>query len=574
MANVLILEPSGVAACALQGILARGGHRSFAAANGEETWKALHELVLVDLLIMDLETKGGRGEDFIRRIRENCTLRELPVVVYSEVRDIGAVHRAVALGVQAYLTKPYNDDLVYREIAKAVGYPWRRVQFEDEKPFCAQLGYRPEELRKMRDELAGAVERLALRCPDWARTNDGMTAAAAVSELADAAEAAGVWAVANYARELLGRVNADDWEALAHAPEHLELVRRMTLWHLNPEHVPEGFLSDEERQAKEDAAQRVIWETAEVTAGHPVVPAAEVKRRLEELPSCPAIETAIAAFQMTANGMASSLGPVTSLVAKDPGLAFQVLAAANQLPRDGTTPVEDVRTAVNLLGEIRLNALAKQVPGIPMRHLRVPPADWTRFWTFQAGVARVARFICEGLELRELLPYARTAGLIHDVGKLLLFRLYPFALPAVVGYARAKSIGLAEAEQAYFGWTTRKMGEHFAEKSALPPVYCRVIRWADEPEQVPEDGDLVAVVALARALCQRHGVGDAFEPADPAPPPLDLLSAWGILKRRAFLNFDFVAFQAEAEAFCRGLTEELSGRDKWHSAMSESLPMD
>ena len=53
--------------------------------------------------------------------------------------------------------------------------------------------------------------------------------------------------------------------------------------------------------------------------------------------------------------------------------------------------------------------------------MNLPPAfSWPRYWTYQRGVARIAQVICRELEFNSLEPVARTAGQLHDLGKLLL----------------------------------------------------------------------------------------------------------------------------------------------------------
>jgi HD-like signal output (HDOD) protein len=257
---------------------------------------------------------------------------------------------------------------------------------------------------------------------------------------------------------------------------------------------------------------------------------------------------------------------VTDLVTKDPGLCVQVLVAANRLERDDTEPVEDIRTAVNLLGEIRLSSLAKAVPAVAERFFRSTPITWTQYWTFQVGVGRVARFVCDNLEMTDIAPYAYAAGLMHDIGKLILMRIFPFALPAMAGHAKANGIPLAEAEQRYTGWTSRKIGERFAQQSGLPPTYGDVIRWADNPEAATDHRDLVAAVALARELCHKSHLGQSFDFVKEAPVVVEALPAWSILQQRAFVGFNLRAFEAAAYAFCLKQKQELAGREQWHGA--------
>ncbi|HQF38758.1 MAG TPA: response regulator, partial [Opitutaceae bacterium] len=135
MANVLLLDANEVAGRAMQGILARGHHHCLVATDGAEAWKNLHERVNVDLVFLELELKGEKGTGFLQQLRNDCFLKQLPVVVYTTVGDHATVRNVLQLKVQNYLIKPYNDEHILREVSKATANPWRALQFEEEKSF-------------------------------------------------------------------------------------------------------------------------------------------------------------------------------------------------------------------------------------------------------------------------------------------------------------------------------------------------------------------------------------------------------------------------------------------------------
>ena len=86
MANILLLDSSEVAACAMRGILARGRHRFAVAPGFHEAWHFIREQVKVDLLFTELklQAKEEDGILFIQRLRNDPFLKLLPVVVYTD----------------------------------------------------------------------------------------------------------------------------------------------------------------------------------------------------------------------------------------------------------------------------------------------------------------------------------------------------------------------------------------------------------------------------------------------------------------------------------------------------------
>lgn len=560
MANVLLLDGSDLAGRAMAGILERGNHRCAHVHEAEEAWSFIREHVKVDLLITEQKLPGGKGVDFVRRLRADVFLKSLPVVVYTAVSDQPVVKSALALKVQNYLIKPYQEESIFHEVARAAANPWRSLHFEEERSFCAQMGLSPEQLAGQRRELVNGLDAFARACGTCADGKPHPELLERIAALTEDAETAGVWAVVDFLAELRDALEAEQWNALSDCGEPLGFATRLIEAQLSPGHVPAGFITEAERREAQEKQERERWLSADVDAGGPLVERAQVERAIDGLSGCPVMDAVAAGFQMVADGSESRLSQVMDQVALDPGLTAQVLAAATRLKREDTSPVEDPRAAVGLLGEIRLHSLARNLPIINERFMYLPPVTWPHYWIFQVAVARLATFTARYLEFRALGPVAQTAGLLHDVGKLVLLHTHPHAFRAVLGYAREKAVPLAVAETRYLGCTTRFMAEHFAAKAGLPRAYLSVIRWVESPEEATEDEELVAVVALARQVCLRNRVGSSGEPFGESAPPLAETAAWSVLQPRVFPSFDLEKYEAVSRRFCADVRRELMGR--------------
>src|SRR5690606_8014963 len=151
------------------------------------------------------------------------------------------------------------------------------------------------------------------------------------------------------------------------------------------------------------------------------------EREMDDLPGFPIIDSVAAAFQMAATGKPSSLAPLMDITEVDPGLSAQLLISANRARRadEVSDDIENARLAVGLLGEERLSQLAVQLATVEARHMEHPPLTWPQYWMFQLGVATLARHTCTYLGLESLESRAYTAGLLHDIGRLLMLRLEP-----------------------------------------------------------------------------------------------------------------------------------------------------
>jgi CheY-like chemotaxis protein/HD-like signal output (HDOD) protein len=564
MANILLLDPNETARSAMHGILTRGNHRLANVDTGQEAWDFVVRCVQVDMVIVELGLKQGSGLAFVERLKHDCLLKLLPVVVYTGKADRNDVKRGLELRVQNFLIKPYHDDDIFAEIGKAMTNPWRNRYFEEAKSFCKMLGYEPKALEKMLDDLRVALEQVRTPLLRSADLRSARPISTEIETLTSQAEAAGAWGVVDCLKNIDDCAKADNWSEFMLGMETLAFAARLITHHLNPKLVPLDFVSENEQHNEIEARDRAAWFNAPTKGRCPVTSWAQIQREIEALPGCPIIESAAAAFQMAANGHPSCLNPLMDLVDKDPGLSAQLLIAANKArhhTENDPAAIEDPRLAVGLLGEVRLASQAHSLVTTPERLMSLPPAfSWRQFWMFQIGTARMARFACKALEFPALASTAYTAGLMHDLGKLLLLRLHPFGLQAAIEHTRQNHVPLSEAERFFLGCTTHEMAVHFAEKQGLPKRFSNVMRWIHTPMEATEDRELVAVVSLASELCRHNHVGASGDKPLTEAMPIEETEEWGVLCQSVFPSFNLRNFELQVHAECRELKLELHGR--------------
>jgi HD-like signal output (HDOD) protein len=520
----------------------------------------LREGVVFDLMFMELTLADSSGAAFLQRVREDTFWKVLPIVVYTADKNPVQIKRALSLNIQNYLIKPYNEEFIFTEIDKAVRNPWRNLLFEEVKSFCAMLGLKPENLVQMRRAVMTGFDQAAQNFPGWAEKRQNQEVFAQINALADDAESAGIWAGVDYLRYLHAQAEVANWAAFKTCGEYLEFASRLIFCQLNPSYSPDCMRTEAQKNEAKEAADRARWEHIDVEKSGPVVDFETLKKQVDGLVGGAVIDSAAAAFEMVADGRAATMSQVMDLVASDPGLTTQILMAANRLERDSLSEVEDARTGCSRLGENRLKLLAKTLPTAFERHIELAPLTWPSFWMFQTAVGRMAQFLGSYLEFNYLDTNAYTAGLLHDIGKLLLLKLHPFGLQAIVRYSREKKIPLADAERKYLGCTTRDLAVHFAVSQGLPRVYANVIRWVDTPALATENMDLIAIVSVARHVCEQSHVGCSGDLPVPRSFGISETAAWSILQQRLFPSFDLKKFELQAHAFCLNVRNELSGQ--------------
>jgi len=70
-----------------------------------------------DAVLVDLHLPGRfDGFDVCRRIRENESTRDVPIIAISALTDAASKERALALGATAYYTKPFSPTALLKEL--------------------------------------------------------------------------------------------------------------------------------------------------------------------------------------------------------------------------------------------------------------------------------------------------------------------------------------------------------------------------------------------------------------------------------------------------------------------------
>src|SRR5262245_17252919 len=106
--RVLAIDDSTVALEMYRLILAQYKGCAFVTAkNGAEALGTLSRPEPIDLILLDINMPVMNGLEFLRRIRQEESYKDIPVIIIStEGREADTI-QALKLGAQAYITKPF-----------------------------------------------------------------------------------------------------------------------------------------------------------------------------------------------------------------------------------------------------------------------------------------------------------------------------------------------------------------------------------------------------------------------------------------------------------------------------------
>ncbi|MCB1184761.1 HDOD domain-containing protein [bacterium] len=204
------------------------------------------------------------------------------------------------------------------------------------------------------------------------------------------------------------------------------------------------------------------------------------------------------------------LQEVVALVSQDAVLTAEILRVANSSFYGGLTEIRTVRDAAVRLGApelVRLTVLATQKGDYTVASSVLKPFVGP-LWDHAAAVALGAGWLAKRLGFSDLQNEAFVAGLLHDIGGLVLVK----ALDEIAKDAE-EPLRISESlfQEIYLA-AHAKEGYALVESWDLPDVYAEVVR-DHHAEDLADRGTLVNLVALADKVARRLAIGIESDPS-------------------------------------------------------------
>jgi HD-like signal output (HDOD) protein len=221
----------------------------------------------------------------------------------------------------------------------------------------------------------------------------------------------------------------------------------------------------------------------------------DVVRRVHDLPSLPAV---VAELLVSMEQDDVDLHYLAGRIALDQALTAKTLRLANSSFYGMPSKVTSIQQAMSVLGlhSVRTLVTACGVIGA------VPPAsgpalDFDAFWRHGIATAVWARALAR--HLRQSPDTAFTAGLLHNLGTLVLATRFPDEYAAVPAWrAEHEDASVADAELAVFGVDHTQAGSALAAYWKFPPT----IQDAISHQRDDNATGLALAVGLAHLLAE------------------------------------------------------------------------
>jgi len=205
----------------------------------------------------------------------------------------------------------------------------------------------------------------------------------------------------------------------------------------------------------------------------------------------------------------TSEASVVAIIERDPALASRTLAAANAVRLShGGTAAGSISEAVQSLGVDQVRSVCIALGVVRAFEGHDGGLDYERFWAHSIAVGMVAERLAQELSPAAMLGVdVYVAGLLHDVGHLVLAHHFPGFFREIVREVAAGPEPVWQVEEARLGLDHGEIGGLLLGRWAFPRPIVDAVTFHHHPSMGPPVHlPVVQVIWAAEALCSAAGL--------------------------------------------------------------------
>jgi len=250
------------------------------------------------------------------------------------------------------------------------------------------------------------------------------------------------------------------------------------------------------------------------------LPDLNIEQVLEKIKELPTLPDVVFKVNEVVNDPSTSATDLEKVISHDQAIAAKVLRLVNSAFYGLPGRVDTLSRAIPLLGFSTVRNLVMSVSIFDLA--AITGFDMKDFWRHAFATSIVAQTIAKA----DGFPWSETqslAGLIHDIGKVLLFQHFTKHYEAVYDLVETKGIEFIQAEKSLYSIDHAMVGAAIADKWSFPPNLKAAIEFHHNPEPAGDLADFVSVTACANQLAHRrddkfiveHGLEASVEVSEP-----------------------------------------------------------
>lgn len=227
---------------------------------------------------------------------------------------------------------------------------------------------------------------------------------------------------------------------------------------------------------------------------------------ISEMESLPSLSPLYTEFVREVKSPNCSLNRLAEIISRDVGMSAKILQVANSAFYGHPKQVSSLVGAIMFLGMETIKALILCVKVFSsFGRGRLPGISITGLWDHSISTGMNARSIATQKDLdQSRIDEAFVAGLLHDVGKLILLDRLPGKCLEIADMQKSSGLPLWEAEKKVIGTTHAQLGAFLMGLWGLPEAIVEAIAYHHCPSSCANKGfSTLAAVHLGDSLA--HG---------------------------------------------------------------------
>jgi len=236
----------------------------------------------------------------------------------------------------------------------------------------------------------------------------------------------------------------------------------------------------------------------------------ELKERINQITNLPTLPQVATRLMQVVNDPNTSASDVAAIISQDLSLSAKVLRLANSAFYGIPRSITNINNAVVILGLRVINTIILSVTVFDMfpqdRYKTL--FDRKAFWRHSLGCALISKMLAS--VMKKFIPIdteeAFCAGLLHDIGKVVMEQYIHDDFHEVLAYAEEHGISAVQAEQEVLNATHCDVAEWLTSGWDLPAEILQPIIQHHTPDKASKHNDIVSLCHFADYLCYETGL--------------------------------------------------------------------
>ena len=250
------------------------------------------------------------------------------------------------------------------------------------------------------------------------------------------------------------------------------------------------------------------------------LPECTLKDNLFQMCGLPSVPLVYWDLQNEMNSPEPSIERVGQIIEKDPSMSAKVLQVANSAHANTSRRISNITEAVAMLGVDNIRSFILMAGIFETADQSQMPAGFSleKLWEHGMRVGEFAKRITAlETEDKRLIDDAYTAGLLHDIGLLILATKMPDLFADMLRLTETEGLSLLKAEKRVFGATHAEIGGFLLDLWGLPEAIVEAISYHLYPSATPDKSyevveedappfTTITAVHVANYLCEDQDV--------------------------------------------------------------------